>query len=238
MLRRRKLSWRYRRNGSRKRPRKSCQSSYRLTGLRLRYAAQALRFPFVRFWFPGHLPDLSDGLVAQLAAPCRRDMRAELFTSAHLLTGFPQLCSTFRIVFPNIGGAFRGRIGRRTVIRPGNLGNQDIGPLRARRHPNDDNRGVGYRRRYPYVYGFTPLSMVMVFRWDTAFRTGTTRTTQALHSSLITHISLTTAPKITAPRVTLRKLQASLAANAPPPFRPEYQGEAVAPPCMPSPPQF
>jgi hypothetical protein len=79
--------------------------------LRLSYAAQALRFPFSRLWFPGHQPHLSDGLVSPawlrhryVVGTCGRSSSHRLI----LLAGFPQLRPTFGIVVPQHWRRFPG----------------------------------------------------------------------------------------------------------------------------------
>jgi len=135
-------------------------------------------------------------------------------------------------LFPNIGGAFPGQAGPARRYPSGQSGRPGHWPTAGQgRRPNEDNRGVGYRRRYPVVYGVYPF----VYGYGLPLGYGLPYGDDQDNASAAQQPDYPQqpdyAPEDYGPEgYGPQAAGPQLAANAPPPFRPAYQGEAVAAP--------
>lgn len=135
-------------------------------------------------------------------------------------------------LFPKPSGAFRGRTGPAQRYPSGQSGRPGHWPTAGQgRHRDDDQRGVGYRRHYPYAYGIYP------FVYDFGLPLGygptygddqddTSAAQQPDYPQQPDYGEQDYGPQAYPPEAP----RPQLAGNAPLPFRPAYQAEAVAAP--------
>ena len=171
------------------------------------------------------------GLVAQHGGPAVSSGHAG--GAVHTGPSFSPASRSFAppsgSLFPNSGGVFRGQAQRYPSAQSGRPGHW---PTAGQgRPPNQDHRGVGYRRRYPYTYGVYPF----VYGYGSPLAYGLPYGDDQDDASAAQQPDYYPQPPAYGeqgygPEYGPEASGPQMAANAPPPFRPAYQGEAVAAP--------
>jgi hypothetical protein len=152
-------------------------------------------------------------------------------------------------LFPNPSGAFRGQTGAAQRYPSGQSGRPGHWPTAGQgHHPDNGKSGVGYRRRYPYAYGVypfvygygSPLAFGLPYGDD---QDDASAAQQPDYPQQPDHGEQDYGPQYgpeaqgpqygpetPGPQGRPEAPGPQLSGNTPPPFRPAYQGEAVAAP--------